>query len=284
MLRAAVWVTALALAGCGGAAIDAPETAAAASQAQEDGAPRDLPEYLARLGVSDAQLDQLDGIRDRMMERLAAADAQRLTFQDAILEAVDHCDPDYARMHIEAKRMIAAGNDAQPAVLDAINELHALLTPAQRKLLVEPMLERNEARKGEQDSEGFEALGDKLDLGVGQILELVARARTHLRLDRRGRDELREQFEQDAESFMSPDFDAHKSALGQQAITEIVVNLILDLGVVVLPVLDQRQCQALAAFGREQAALAEKKRLERAKERQARRAARAASEPPPLAP
>ena len=213
-----------------------------------------MAELAERLGLTSTQQEKIEAIRDRLVERTRSADAQRLAFQDAIVGAIDACDSDYARLRIEGRRMIDSGNGAKPAILDAINEFHAVLTPEQRKRLIEPMLERSAERRERTDDEGFAAMGSKLDLGIGQILKMAKRARTRITLSRSDRDELRDRFEESAERFMSPRFDAHAEPLAQEPLVEHVVQFIFDLAAVVLPVLEERQCDVAADFARERLA------------------------------
>lgn len=255
----------LAMIGCAGAEMQ-PDTAAeiaergeAAQGEVEPGSEEGLPAYLARLGITEAQRTELDAIGDRLVERVRPADRQRLAFQSAIVGAIEACDSDYARLRIEGRRMIEAGSDAKPVVLDAINELHALLTPEQRRLLVEPMLERSEQRRERSDDEGFAALGKKLDLGIGQVLRMAKRARNRMTLSRSDRDELRDLLDDAGEQFMEPDFDAHRTELAQQPLVEHTVQFIYDLAAVVLPVLEDEQCHVAADFARERLVEDEKK-------------------------
>ncbi len=226
----------------------------AGTEATETSERDGMAELVERLGLTSTQQEKIEAIRDRLVERTRSADAQRLAFQDAIVGAIDACDSDYARLRIEGRRMIDSGNGAKPAILDAINEFHAVLTPEQRKRLIEPMLERSAERRERTDDEGFAAMGSKLDLGIGQILKMAKRARTRITLSRSDRDELRDRFEESAERFMGPRFDAHTEPLAQEPLVEHVVQFIFDLAAVVLPVLEERQCDVAADFARERLA------------------------------
>jgi len=242
-------------AGCAGTRVDPATVADAAPEATEESpGAKNLPEYLARLGITAEQRVELDAIRDRLVSRTRSADAQRLAFQDAIVGAIDACDSDYARLRIEGRRMIEAGEAAKPAVLDAINEFHALLTPEQRRMVVEPILERSERRRERSDEDGFATLGDKLDLRIAQMLKMVKRARNRITLTRSERDELRDRFDEAAKRFMGPQFDAHQEPLAQEPLVEHAVQFIFDLAAVVLPVLEEPQCQVAAEFARERLA------------------------------
>ncbi|MEQ9317595.1 MAG: Spy/CpxP family protein refolding chaperone, partial [Polyangiaceae bacterium] len=127
----------------------------AGTEATETSERDGMAELAERLGLTSTQQEKIEAIRDRLVERTRSADAQRLAFQDAIVGAIDACDSDYARLRIEGRRMIDSGNGAKPAILDAINEFHAVLTPEQRKRLIEPMLERSAERRERTDDEGF---------------------------------------------------------------------------------------------------------------------------------
>jgi Spy/CpxP family protein refolding chaperone len=225
-------------------------------------ASKELPEYLMRLGVTVEQRAQLDAIRDRLLAKLQMADAQRLNFEDAVIDAIASCDPAFARLHIEGRRMVRAGNDAKPAVLAAINELHAMLTPDQRRKLVEPIISRNVERRGNDGTDGFREVGAELDLSISQILRILKRYRTQMSMTSSDRDELRDMFDEGAKSFLSADFDAHQQGLGKEPIVEHVVRLVLDLGTVVLPVLEKRQCANVSAVARKMLDERRKKRAE----------------------
>lgn len=261
-------VLATVAAGCGGVAVprvpDSPSVSPPREASEREPPTRGGSDGLEHLELSAEQQKDLEAIGDRLRQRLTRADRQRVAFQDAAIDAIAHCDPAFARLHIEGQRMIRIGTEAKPAVLDALDELHELLSADQRKKLVQPMLSRSRARRGDDGSDGFEALGKELDLSVSQVLAMLKRARNHISLGSREREALRDQFEQGAKAFMGDRFHAHETALAQEPVVEHVVRFVHDLGVVVLPVLDARQCTALAKFGRDLLAEAEAKDQERA--------------------
>jgi LTXXQ motif family protein len=229
------------------------ETAASAvaGESELDAETRQRYSYFAKLQLSIEQLKAMDAIRDRMLERVASANAQRLAFQDSMLGAMSACDPDYARLRIEGRRMIDAAPAAKPAVLDAINELHAVLTPEQRRLAVDPVLKNSEERRQRSDDDGFAKMAKKLDLGVGQALRMAKRARNRITLRRTDRDALRDSFDEAAKSFREPDFDAHQVAFAKEPLVAHTVQFIFDLAAIVLPELEPPQCAAIADFASE---------------------------------
>lgn len=266
------WIT---VSGCASVQPSPPAAAPAPTQRAAEASGNELPAYLAELGITGQQRAALDKIRDDLVARLARADVQRLAFQDSMVDAIASCDPAFARLHIEGQRMVREGNLAKPVVLDAVNQLHALLRPEQRRKLVEPLIDRNRERRGSDGASGFEEFGKTLDLSISQILQLVKRAKTHISLDGNARDALRDQFDEAAKAFMLDSFDAHQTAFGREPLVELAVRLVLDLGTVVLPVLDPTQCTNVAKFARERFDEAERKRAER---RAAQAAARASAD------
>lgn len=236
---------------CGTGSTAAAVTAAAA---QEDEPPRDpdaLPKSLDRLKLSAKQQDQVKALIADLKNDLAPAAAKNDVFREAMVSATYRCSADDSRLHIEANRMVEAGNQGRPHVLDAINDFHAVLTPKQRALLVDPILEGDMALGEDTEDgreEGLGKLAEKLDLDFIQKVELIKRAVTRLTVTTSETRELREQALVALRAFKQPQFNIREHAIAEAPVLKLYTRFVLDIAQVVLPVLTEDQCKTGAGL------------------------------------
>jgi Spy/CpxP family protein refolding chaperone len=217
---------------------------------QKSDAPRPkIPPALAELGLTKAQETTILAMRQELRDKSAPVMDAGRRFAAALASAVKRCDADDRAMRVEAQRAIAVGESFRPVLLDSIMRLHALLTPDQRQKLSRRLLDDDERREENRDDDrGVRALGETIDLSIGQILEILNRSRP-VRGELRARFEpMRDQLREAAEAFPRPDFDVRKHAIADARILELVADFVFEAGHVVLPVLERAQCAALGDF------------------------------------
>jgi Spy/CpxP family protein refolding chaperone len=92
---------------------------------------------LDTLGVSPAQQAGIDGIRDALHERTKGARAAEQTLMMVLADGVASGAIDTAKVDAAVAALTAAAGTVPEASADALNQLHALLTPEQRVALVD---------------------------------------------------------------------------------------------------------------------------------------------------
>lgn len=210
----------------------------------------------------------------------------------ALASSARRCDVnDVTFLELRLEGLVAAGQNTWKVVIDAVNELHALLTPEQRRAVSAYLLERNERNRSQRRSPDRGSIGDAqqkmgldLDLTFAQITKLLLRLNS-----------LRGTYEDKTEpwlghyraavaAFAQDDFDLREQPVAKAPIFEIARDLTLQAYTQVITIFDDAQCEAIGTFiqrklderAREQE---EDAAEQRASERKA--AEQAHDEPPP---
>lgn len=223
--------------------------AARDAEAKKD--PDALPKVLEDLELSDAQRKKIKALFAKLKDELAPATAQRDQFRAAMISATARCEADDSTLHIQASRMVEAGNAERDHVLDAANGFHAILTAKQRAKLVDPLL--NGDRPIAQDTtdareQGMGEIAEALDLGFLQKVELVKRALSRLSVTTSETNALRDQAIVALTAFKGDDFDIRDHTIAQAPVVELYTRFVLDLAQIILPVLDEDQCRTAAGL------------------------------------
>ncbi len=232
-------------------------------------APRDpdaLPKPIEALDLNTEQRREVLALLNELETKLAAANARRDEFRTAMVGAAAQCNADDSRLHIEANRLVEVGNEARPAVLDAINTFHGILTPQQRAALVTPILEGKIALGEDTEDgreQGLEEIAEALDLGFLQKVKLVKRAVSRLTISTSETSLLREQAIEAVIAFQRNEFDIRTLAIAKAPVIKLYTRFVLDLAQVVLPVLDEDQCDIAAGLLRRMFQRAERSRRQR---------------------
>ncbi|MEZ4444347.1 MAG: hypothetical protein R3B72_35060 [Polyangiaceae bacterium] len=266
----------LSLSGCTSSSTAAPITAAEAPVAR---APHEeeLPKMLVGLDIDPTQAKQILALRDRLKGQLVGVKDAAVEVALSLAAASKRCQGDTTWIGMAADQAVRAGENARDPILDGINELHAILTPAQRRALADRLLadedddgEDRRERSGKRTRDGVQSLGADLDLSFGQIAQIVVRA---LRLRDAYLDELepwRERYEHAVEAFPDDDFDVRRQAVAQVPLVKITADTVREGFRLLITLLEPDQCRALGKTIDEA--------LERAEQRQAEESEEAAAE------
>lgn len=248
-MRGLLVVLALALVAC--AAPTAIPKAPASKLAQEKKDPDALPKVLEDLKLSTKQREQIKALFAGLKKDLAPATAQRDELRAAMVSATSRCEPDDSSLHIQATRMVEAGNAEREHVLDAANAFHAILTPKQRAQLVDPVIDGDRSISedtSEAREEGFGEIAEALDLDLLQKLQLVKRAVSRLSVTTSETNGLRDQAIVALKAFKKDQFDIREHTIANAPVMKLYTRFVLDLAQIVLPVLDEQQCRTAAGL------------------------------------
>ncbi len=242
-VRGLVLVFAIGIAGCQFAG--ATPTTDPSDVVRAEPEPDALPRSLEQLGLSATQRKQLKTLIANLTRGLESAKAQRDIFRGAMVSAARRCSADDSRLHIEAGRMVEAGNGVRPHVLDTLNELHRILTPKQRAELVDPVLTGAKGLGEDTDDgreEGLGKIAEKLDLDFIQKVQLIKRAVSRFTVSTADTRAIRDDALEAAKAFKRSDFDVRNHAIAKAPVIKLYTRFVLDLAQVVLPVLSEEQC------------------------------------------
>jgi Spy/CpxP family protein refolding chaperone len=236
---------------CGCAATgSAPAAAPAVARAGEpDAGEPPLPQMLQDLRLTPAQRSELRRLAvDVRREARPLVDAGR-QFGRTLAGAARRCKSESRFLEMEASFMVSAGEQIRGPMLDAIQRLHRILTPAQRRELSRRLIDLNQAPARERRGEArTRELGEDLDLSFGQTLTLLMRAQMlRSRFDERFAP-WRVRYHDALADFPRDDFLIREKAIAKVPIVELAADFVLEATRVLLPLLDARQCETLGAW------------------------------------
>lgn len=234
------------------------ELAANAAAADDD--PTRLPASLEELELDAGQRRQLLALRESLKDRLEPVKDAGRDLTLAIATTARRCDGNTMALDDAISWAVRVGDGERDAILDAIDELHRILTPAQRRALVKHLLFREEESRREDGTEdGARSLGDVLDLSFSQLLTVLSRGAAL-------KDELedrlnpwRDKLKVALEAFLEDEFAIRDHAIARVPAFALATRFVRDAVRTLLPILEPEQCQALAAFIEEEVGKADER-------------------------
>jgi len=203
--------------GCGsGNRSLAPEVAA--ERAVEVAPDRRAIEALEALGLSPEQRTKIRALTDRVEAAFAASAGPRREVVASVVEGIATGRLDPTRVNRSVGALVAATNDARPAVIAGLNELHGILTPAQRKQLLESLAKRGKGKDG-ADERG-KKMAEALDLTFSQKIELASVLGEGMKGQKEEIETLKADLKAAAESFEGEGFDAAQLAVLKKPVIE----------------------------------------------------------------
>jgi len=240
------------------------------------------PVFPTWLGLTEAQEPRMAALLQRVKRS-----AEPLVFAaegvaHALASSARRCDVnDLTFLELRLEALMAAGENTRTVVVDAVDELHALLTPEQRRAVADYLLERNERNRSRRRpadrgsiSDAQQKMGLDLDLTFGQITKLLFRLNS-----------LRGTYEDKTEpwiahyraavaDFAHEDFDLRTQPVAEAPVFEIARDLTLTAYTQLITIFDEGQCEAIGTYVR-------RKLDERERDERAEQDARAAEDAPP---
>lgn len=208
---------------------------------------RPVPRVLRGLGLSAGQRGELRRLREKLKPRLAPMGDAAEEYALALAKVARQCDPDGKALEDAGSWAVVVGQDVRGAALDAIDGVHAILTPAQREALSRRLLGKEEQRDDEERTdEDARSLGGKLDLSVGQLMSLLVRAQLLRSALEERTDPWRVQYRRALRAFPAEDFSIRDQAIAEVPAVAIATRFVRDAVRMLLPILEPDQCVALA--------------------------------------
>jgi Spy/CpxP family protein refolding chaperone len=211
-----------------------------------------LPRALEALDLSDEQQRQVRALGEQLKRQLEPMRDAGFRYGHAVATTVRRCKGKSMVLDDAASWLVVVGEQSRGPLLDAIDRLHAILTPAQRRLLVQRLQRKAEERDAERDAEreraadrGTRSLGDEVDLSFGQTLRLLAQARALQANAEERLDPWRSRLERAVKAFGNDDFRARDHAVAEAPLVREVTVLVAKAARTMLPILEQEQCKVL---------------------------------------
>jgi len=182
----------------------------------------------------------------------------------ALAATVRRCRNDSTYLQMRAESLVAAGEAARRPLLRAINELHGLLTPQQRRALARHLLdeERDSTPEAREDRSTDEAQSAslQLDLSLVQLgLMLLHLHRVQGIYEDKAEPWL-ERYRSTVRAFVRADFDIRDHELAEVPIFELATGFVRDAFRLLVPLLEPDQCLVVSEYLEALVDEAEKKR------------------------
>jgi Spy/CpxP family protein refolding chaperone len=156
----------LVLAGCARPQPRTPEAVVAKAAAKKE------PSFFDDLELTSAQRKRVGEIVDGLYEAFADYDEKRIVLLDLVIAQVRKGELDREELLPIAEETVASFEEAMPAALRAMEEMHDVLNQAQREELVKLFSEGRELSPEERRAAREERIGKVLDLTAGQKAKL----------------------------------------------------------------------------------------------------------------
>lgn len=220
-------------------------SAAPASAGAND--PNELPPALRDLDITPAQQAEIARIRvdlTRNAEPLVSAASE---MGRSVAGAARQCKGDTPFVEADAARVIRAGEELRGDVLDAVQKLHKVLTPAQRQKLSTRLLEGDEWAKRERRNESrTKTLGPALDLSFSQTMQMLVKARVLWTTFADKAEPWRAHYKAAVANFARDDFDARREPVAEAPAVALTTEFVRTGMKFLIPILEKPQCEALA--------------------------------------
>jgi Spy/CpxP family protein refolding chaperone len=228
------------------------ESPQATSQALPADDGEELPEALQDLELSPSQRERVVALSIKLQTRLTPLMEAGRELMLVTAKAVSRCDADSLGLDAASSWTVTSGEQVRGAVLDAIDELHAILTPAQRKILSERLLDRSENARTQRNQQrgargGASKLSAAVDLSVGQILVVLTRALALRSSFEERMDPWRREVDRALRAFPEDDFSIRDHEFAQVPAVALLTTFVREALRTLLPVLEPEQCKALGA-------------------------------------
>lgn len=201
----------------------------------------------AWLGITDRQKPRVVQLAARVKRTAEPVGDATESLLRAMAAGARRCRNDTAMIQLRADAVVREGERARRPILDAIDELHALLTPAQRRTIVARLLdeERDTDRESREERTETGLGGLDLDLSWGQLASMLVRLRA-LQSEYEDRAEpWLDRYRSAVRAFAQPTFSAHDQALADVPVVELATSFLVDAYRQLIPLLEEEQCRKL---------------------------------------
>ncbi len=205
-----------------------------------------LPATLEALELDPSQRQQILALREQLRQRLWPMEDAATELALALARTARRCDGDVRALEDAGSWVVRTGEQMRGVVLDAIDELHRILRPTQRKALARQLLDAEERSKTEDRSgASTRSVDDVLDLSLGQMFAVLLRAQALRRANEQRLAPWRPRLKNAITAFADDDFAVRDHDIAEVPAVAMAVELLQEAAATLLPILEPEQCQAL---------------------------------------
>lgn len=221
------------------------------------------PELAPWLELSAGQRERILALVADLEREVKTIEPAALGLADGLASALRGCRKDSTMLEMRADGLVRSAEVVREPILNAVNELHAILTPAQRRRLVRHVIERERTSSRETRREDADdtttSVGVELDLSWRQIASILIRARKIQSVYEDKAEPWLEHYRAAVRAFAEPRFDVYEQPIAKAPVMRFLADLVTDAYRVLVPLLEPEQCDALSDFLRDKLAEAEAK-------------------------
>jgi hypothetical protein len=160
--------------------------------------------------------------------------------------AARRCKGDSPFIEADAGRVIREGDEMRARVLDTVQRVHRLLTPAQRKKVSDRLVEGDDwAKRERRNSQRTRELGPVLELSTMQMMSLLVKAGVLWTNFADRAEPWRVHYRAAIIDFARDDFDAHHEPVAAVPVVAFVVDFVRAGLRQFISILEPKQCEAL---------------------------------------
>jgi hypothetical protein len=234
-------LVAIALAGC---APKGPPVAPVYAEA-EDG-----PRFAPWLKLTPEQRPKVAGIVEEVKGAVEPVGLAAEGLAEGLVSTLRRCRNDSTLLSLRADAVVSAGELARSRILRAVNELHAILTPEQRRRLVHHLLDEERASsqddRQETTDDRTESIGADVDLSWGQIGSILIRVRKLQSVYEDKAEPWLAHYRHAVRAFAKPAFDIRKHEIAEAPVFRMLADLVTDAFRLIVPLLEPEQCKMLS--------------------------------------
>ena len=226
------------------------------------------PRLAPWLELSADQRDRIVALVEGVKRDVKPVEPAAMGLADGVASALRGCRTSSTMLEMRADSLVRSAEAARGPILDAVNELHAILTPKQRRRLVQHVLERErtsspDARREETD-DTTTSVGVEIDLSWRQIASILVRARKIQSVYEDKAEPWLERYRSAVRAFAEPRFAVYEHPIAKAPVMRMAADLVTDAYRVLVPLLEPEQCDALSDYLRGKLAELEAQAEERA--------------------
>jgi Spy/CpxP family protein refolding chaperone len=222
-------------------------SAADATDDQPSSPEQSAQDALAALETTPEQVDRLMALVGKFLIVFSKSGGARRAFTDELLRSLWRGRVDRATIDPLRQRFETAIREATPEVLALVNELHGILTPAQRAQLIDGFAARSEASEAKRKASNKKII-DALDIGIMQKLDIAKAMRDRMAPMRPAFEKMRADARAAGEAFKRDDFDATGLELAKTNLGQLYLEGAVVLVEALAPQLEHEQRTKLAGI------------------------------------
>ena len=250
-------LTALAIGvGCAGAprspvapqplAATAPPAASATAAAAPAPGEAELPPSLRDLGLTPAQVHEAVRISADLESTAEPFVGAVTEFGHSVAGAARQCKGETPFMQMDAARVIREGDELRGPVLSALQRVHRLLTPEQRRRLSDRLVEGDDRAKRERrNASRTRDLGPILDLSTMQVMSMLVKAGVLWSTFADRAEPWRVHYREAVTHFVRDDFNVHDEPVAAVPVVPLTLEFVQAGLRQLVPLLEPKQCEAL---------------------------------------